>query len=515
MAEGQEYAQILPRSNAAGLFAQNFLRSRQTAEQRDILRAQQEAKAAADKKKQDEADLNAILNDVAEVKKNYKDVPELGREGVNMVVAEMNKEVVSELYKGNLNRLYFHEVIQKHANKADAINQWSKAAMETEGNLTKAYTDIPGVNANGVNGLVRFITNKLGTKATPDVIQDFVNKNVGKVVDSNKGAMSYWATLGTYTTGIGSGANGRMTAGKETKTIQLDSEIEGEGMGSNVVPKGEIINLNNLGFRDEGMDPNKKAPWDLTPGKQVDWNNNVKKNRVVPLEGLADKDGNLRLYDETFYKSMMQNKGAELWINKLFDAEVERYEKETGKAFPQQEQIVEMAKRAIAYKERALVVDGKYNAVAAQPIAPRITVVNNNGGGSKGSEAVTVKEIQAKIDRAVALSPNGFVSAVDLPGDEQDAVLEQARKAAKADDAKEMDANNIGVQKGANGKSEIIYTKADGVTKVRLKTMDRLNTDVPKQPGIKEKRKVIGGGGTPAAVPAQKNKTVVTPGNVR
>jgi len=74
MAEGQEYAQILPRSNAAGLFAQNFLRSRQTAEQRDILRAQQEAKMIADKKKQDDADLNELLKFKDGLSTGFKDV---------------------------------------------------------------------------------------------------------------------------------------------------------------------------------------------------------------------------------------------------------------------------------------------------------------------------------------------------------------------------------------------------------------------------------------------------------
>jgi len=493
MAEGQEYAQILPRSNAAGLFAQNFLRSRQTAEQRDILRAQQEAKMIADKKKQDDADLNELLKFKDGLSTGFKDVKEYAREGVDKTLVDMHSELTKQLQQGQRDPIKFRQLASQFTDKATEIKRWGEDIDKAAEDLTKYYSPVAGVNANGVRQLVNLAVKRGVPK---DKIQDFVNQNVDELIENEDGLIKPFKEIGTQTVGIGTGNNGRMTAGKSTMTIPNDSELDGKGLGTRVIPKGETVALSSLDFGVTGM------------------NKGVEKFKG--LDDLADKDGNLHLYDEDYYKSLMENKGAELFVNKIFKAHVKKYEETTGKPFPISEQIVDMAKRAIVYKKREELVDGKYNAVAAQQIAPRITVVNNNGGGSsKGAEAVTVKEIQAKIDRAVALSPNGFVSAVDLPGDEQDAVLEQARKAAKADDAKEMDANNIGVQKGANGKSEIIYTKADGVTKVRLKTMDRLNTDVPKQPGIKEKRKVIGGGGTPAAVPAQKNKTVVTPGNVR
>jgi len=211
----------------------------------------------------------------------------------------------------------------------------------------------------------------------------------------------------------------------------------------------------------------------------------------------------LHLYDEAHYKSLMENKGAELFVNKIFKAHVKKYEETTGKPFPMSEQVVEMAKRAIVYKERAELVDGKYNAVAAQQIAPRITVVNNNGG-SKASESVTVRQVQAKIDRAVALGPKDGTLAIKLPGDQGRTVLEQAAQSQRdPDKIKKMNSSNVGVR--ATPEGSMIYWVDENNKKEDLHLMEESATDTPLQVDIKGKR-AVNNGGTPAVTTQKPQK---------
>lgn len=541
MAEGQEYAVTLPRSNAAGLFAQSFIRSRQTAEQRDILQQQQAAKAAADRKKQDDDDIKEVLKYTDGISAGFKDVKEFGREGVDATMKEMNNAIFAEIQevragKKKVDPIRYREIASQYIAKAKEIDRWSTDVDAVGTDMTKYYSNIPGVNANGVKQLTNLAVKNLGATAPVEKVIGFVRKNIGALVENRKGVEEHWKGLGTYSAGIGTGANGAMTAGRESKTIQVDSEIEGKGMGSKVIPKGETINLNELGYRDEGMDATKKAPWevsqnntssmkipgmvsagvmaspDLLPGKEVDWNNNKKKNRVIALEGLADESGNLRMYDEKFYQNMMENEGAKLWIDKLFNKEVRRYEDATGQPFPQSEQIEEMAKRAIAYKERAAVVDGKHNAVSAQPVYHHTTVVNNAGG--KAAEGPVIREIQKKIDRAAALSPDG-VLAIKLPGDQGKTVLQQASESLRdPDKIKKLNSQNVGVRKTPEG-SMIYWVNNSGV-KEDLHLMEESATDTPLQVYTKAKLAINNGGGTPAAAaPAKKNKPIVSRGTVQ
>lgn len=486
MAKGQEYAQILPRSNAAGLFAQNFLRSRQTAEQRDILRQQQEMKLALDKKKQDDADINELLKFKDGLSAGFKDVKEHAREGVDQTLVEMHKALTEQIQSGQRDPIKFRQIASQYTDKATEIKRWGDDVDKAGDDLTKYYTPIPGVNANGVKQLVNLAVTRAKRDGLPppnkEKIAQFVDQNIGELIDNKKGFTEPFKEIGTQTIGIGTGNNGKMTAGKSTMTIPVDAELDGKGLGTRVIPKGETVALASLNF---GVG-----------------NANNRLQKFKGMDNLADQDGNLHLYDENHYASLMENKGAQLLVDKLFKAHVKQYEESNGQPFPMSEQIVDMTKRAIVYKERAELVDGKYNAVAPQPVYHHTTVVNNNGG--KASEAVTVRKIQEKIDRAVALYPNGVLS-IKLPGDQGRTVLDQAAQSQRdPEKIKKMNSSNVGVR--ATPEGSMIYWVNDAGVKEDLHLMEESATDIPLNPGIKEKKQAAGGGSAPTTVSKKPGK---------